>query len=75
IDEGHDFQPDWFRLAVRMGDGDSGSLLVLYDDAQSIYRPTGGRRLDFSFASVGIRAQGRPTILRTNYRNTLEVLS
>ncbi|VFT37513.1 hypothetical protein [Pseudomonas aeruginosa] len=75
IDEGHDFQPDWFRLAVRMVDGDSGSLLVLYDDAQSIYRPKGGRRLDFSFASVGIRAQGRTTILRTNYRNTLEVLS
>jgi len=29
----------------------------------------------FSFASVGIQAQGRTTILRLNYRNTLEILS
>ena len=31
--------------------------------------------MNFSFASVGIQAQGRTTILRLNYRNTLEVLS
>lgn len=76
IDEGHDFQPEWFRLAVTMVDPETKSLLVLYDDAQSIYRDQGNkRRLDFSFASVGIQAQGRTTILRTNYRNTLEVLA
>ncbi|MDV7210976.1 NERD domain-containing protein/DEAD/DEAH box helicase [Azotobacter beijerinckii] len=76
IDEGHDFEPDWFRLAVRMLDPESRSLLVLYDDAQAIYRGKGGRRgLDFSFASVGIQAQGRTTVLKVNYRNTLEVLS
>ena len=73
IDEGHDFEPDWFKLVVQMIDPQTNSLLVLYDDAQSIYRK--GPAMNFSFASVGIQAQGRTTILRLNYRNTLEVLS
>lgn len=73
IDEGHDFEPDWFKLVVQMIDPATNSLLLLYDDAQSIYRK--GPALNFSFASVGIQAQGRTTILRLNYRNTLEVLS
>ena len=77
IDEGHDFQPDWFRLVVQMVDPETNALLVLYDDAQSIYQQPGQRKagLNFSFASVGIQAQGRTTILRLNYRNTIEVLS
>ncbi|MBF8780007.1 DEAD/DEAH box helicase [Pseudomonas fulva] len=76
IDEGHDFQPEWFKLVVQMIDPQSNSLLVLYDDAQSIYRDKGGKSgMNFSFASVGIQAQGRTTILRLNYRNTVEVLS
>ena len=76
IDEGHDFQPEWFKLVVQMIDPDSNSLLVLYDDAQSIYRGKGGKSsMDFSFASVGVQAQGRTTILRLNYRNTVEVLA
>lgn len=74
IDEGHDFEPDWFRLVVQMIDPDTDSLLVLYDDAQSIYHRK-KRELDFSFASVGIQARGRTTILKVNYRNTAEVLS
>src|SRR5690606_12955508 len=48
IDEGHDFEPDWFRLVVQMVDPSSNSLLVLYDDAQSIYRSR-KKGLDFSF--------------------------
>ncbi|MNJ26232.1 DNA helicase II [compost metagenome] len=76
IDEGHDFQPEWFKLVVDMLDPVSNSLLVLYDDAQSIYRRKVGKGgMEFSFTSVGILAQGRTTILRLNYRNTLEVLS
>jgi superfamily I DNA/RNA helicase len=71
IDEGHDFQADWLRIAVQMVDPTTESLLLLYDDAQSIYEH--GRR-GFSFKSVGIQAQGRTTILRLNYRNTAEVL-
>jgi hypothetical protein len=73
IDEGHDFEPAWFALVVQMLDPQHNRLLVLYDDAQSIYRS--GRKRAFSFSSVGIQAQGRTTILRLNYRNTAEVLA
>ncbi|HEX5392565.1 MAG TPA: 3'-5' exonuclease [Rhodocyclaceae bacterium] len=72
IDEGHDFQPHWFKLVVQMLDPRSNSLLVLYDDAQSIYAKD--RKRKFSFKSVGIQAQGRTTLLRVNYRNTQEIL-
>jgi hypothetical protein len=70
IDEGHDFEPEWLKLVVQMADPETESLLLLYDDAQSIYRRRGG----ISLKSLGIRAQGRTTILRLNYRNTAEVL-
>lgn len=72
IDEGQDFDADWLRLIVQMLDPDDGSLLLLYDDAQSIYRPKG--TLDFALSSVGIQARGRTSILRINYRNTREIL-
>lgn len=73
IDEGHDFEPDWLRLVAQMVDPATNALLLLYDDAQSIYAKRERRR--FSFASVGIEARGRTTILRLNYRNTYEVLA
>jgi len=73
IDEGHDFRPEWFKLVAQMVDPATNSLLVLYDDAQSIYEPSAKRK--FSFSSVGIQAKGRTTVLRLNYRNTAEVLS
>lgn len=72
IDEGHDFEEAWLRLIVQMVDPDDGSLLLLYDDAQSIYKKKGG--IDFSLSSVGIQARGRTTILKLNYRNTNEIL-
>jgi len=72
IDEGHDFAPEWFKLVVQMVDPDTNSLLVLYDDAQSIYER--GKNRQFSFKSVGIQAQGRTTILKINYRNTRQIL-
>ena len=72
LDEGHDFQPDWLKLIVQMVDPTTNSLLVLYDDAQSIYEKK--QRGKFSFASVGIQARGRTTILKLNYRNTEEIL-
>lgn len=72
IDEAHDFQPEWFSVVLPMLESEDANLLVLYDDAQSIYNKKTG--LDFSFSSVGIKAQGRTTILRTNYRNTAEIL-
>jgi hypothetical protein len=71
IDEGHDFEANWLTLVTQMIDPRSNSLLLLYDDAQSIYgkkRPAG-----FSFRRVGVQAQGRTTILRVNYRNTDDI--
>ena len=72
IDEGHDFKPEWLKLVVQMVDPKTNSVLVLYDDAQSIYGDE--KRKKFSFRSVGIQAQGRTTILKVNYRNTDEIL-
>ncbi|MFH7241798.1 MAG: DEAD/DEAH box helicase [Spirulina sp.] len=73
IDEGHDFKSEWYQLVVQMVDPDTDSLLVLYDDAQSIYEKQ--QRQSFSFKSVGVKAQGRTKILHINYRNTQEILT
>ena len=73
IDEGHDFEPDWYKLIVQMIDPATNSLLVLYDDAQNIYGDADRRKI--SWKSLGVQAQGRTTILKLNYRNTLEILS
>jgi superfamily I DNA/RNA helicase len=72
VDEAHDFEDAWLRMATRLVDPATNSLLVLYDDAQSIYQK---KRRRFNFASVGIEARGRTSILRVNYRNTAEVLA
>ncbi|MCI5207887.1 MAG: DNA helicase II [Candidatus Electrothrix sp. ATG2] len=73
VDEGHDFAAEWLQLIVQMVDPETDSLLLLYDDAQSIYDNRSG--FDFSLSSVGVKAQGRTTILRLNYRNTHEILT
>ncbi|MGB4115635.1 MAG: 3'-5' exonuclease [Polaromonas sp.] len=72
IDEGHDFKPEWLKLVTQIVDPSTNSLLVLYDDAQSIYERS--RKKNFSFKSVGIQAAGRTTILKINYRNTRQIL-
>jgi len=73
IDEGHDFEADWLRLLAQMVDKKTQSLLFIYDSAQSIYK---GRHTKLKFpslASVGIKAQGRTTVLKKNYRNSSEI--
>ena len=72
IDEGHDFAPEWLKLVTQMVDPSTNSLLLLYDDAQSIYDR--GQKRNFSLKSVGIQAPGRTTILKINYRNTRQIL-
>lgn len=72
IDEGHDFEPEWLTLVAKMVNPESNNLLLLYDDAQSIYRRK--TQLKFTLASVGINARGRTTILKINYRNSREIL-
>jgi superfamily I DNA/RNA helicase len=73
VDEGHDFEPEWLKLVAQMVHPETNSLLVLYDDAQSINRRR--TRLGFSFAEVGIQARGRTTILRMNCRNTAQIMA
>ena len=73
IDEGHDFEPEWFKMLTSTLD-EQDSLLLLYDDAQNLYGSQ-QKRKKFSFKSVGIKAQGRTSVLKTNYRNTVEVLN
>jgi superfamily I DNA/RNA helicase len=63
----------WLKLVTQMVDPATNSLLVLYDDAHSIYERT-QKSKNFSFKSVGIQAQGRTTILKINYRNTRQIL-
>ena len=72
IDEGHDFEPHWLKLAAQMVNPETNALLLLYDDAQAIYGRA--RRGKLSFKQLGIQAQGRTNILKINYRNTQEVL-
>ena len=72
VDEAHDFEDAWLRMAVQLVNPATNSLLVLYDDAQSIYQK---KRRKFNFASVGIEARGRTSVLKLNYRNTAEVLA
>ncbi|MEG1279622.1 MAG: 3'-5' exonuclease [Comamonas sp.] len=72
IDEGHDFAPEWLKLVTQMVDPTTNSLLLLYDDAQSIYDRC--QKRNFSLKSVGIQASGRTTILKINYRNTRQIL-
>ena len=42
IDEAHDFEDAWLRIAQRPVHPQTNSLLVLYDDAQSIYQARSG---------------------------------
>ncbi|MXD33202.1 DNA helicase UvrD, partial [Escherichia coli] len=72
VDEGHDFDSRWLALIARLFDNASRSLLLMYDDAQSIYRRE--RALNFSLASVGVQAQGRTSVLPVNYRNPKRIL-
>lgn len=72
IDEGHDFEEDWLRLAVQMVDPATNNLLLVYDGSQSVFKQ---RRSNFTFKSVGIQAQGRSRpVLKINYRNPRPVL-
>ncbi|MBI2751835.1 MAG: NERD domain-containing protein [Burkholderiales bacterium] len=72
IDEAHDFQEAWLQMATKLVTPATNSLLVLYDDAQSIYQQ---KRRKFNFAKLGIKAVGTTSVFRLNYRNTAEVLA
>lgn len=75
IDEAHTFIPIWFQCCVQaLKDPENGDLMIVADGSQSIYK-----RSDFTWKSVGIKAQGRTISkkfdLDRNYRNTKEILT
>lgn len=70
VDEAHDFEPEWFALAVKMVDSETRALMIAYDDAQAIYKD----RKRPVWSHLGIEARGRTTVLRLNYRNTVQIL-
>jgi hypothetical protein len=75
IDEGQDFEDDYYRLLLNHLDPKTNSLLICYDIAQNIYKRKS------SWKKLGISATGKRTIqlgdvedqLVRNYRNTWEV--
>lgn len=71
VDEAHTFSPSWFRCCTEaLKDPDNGDLMIVSDGSQSFYQ-----RRQFSWKSVGVKAQGRTKKLDQNYRNTEEILS
>jgi len=70
VDEAHDFEEDWLRLAARMVNPDTRALMIAYDDMQAIYK---GRARPV-WSQLGIEAKGRTTVLKINYRNTAQIL-
>ena len=70
IDEAHDFEPQWLALAAKMVNPDTKALMIVYDDAQAIYK---GRKRPV-WKQLGIEAAGRTTVLKVNYRNTAQTL-
>jgi superfamily I DNA/RNA helicase len=70
VDEAHDFEPQWLALAAKMVNPDTKALMIVYDDAQAIYK---GRKRPV-WKQLGIEAAGRTTVLKVNYRNTAPIL-
>ena len=69
VDEAQDLTEVGVRLAHALGGGDKRDGLLLVGDGQQAVYPGG-----YSLASVGIDVVGRSAVLRTNYRNTRQIL-
>ena len=71
VDEAHTFDKSWFPSCVAaLKDTEDGDLMIVRDRNQGLYK-----RREFSWKSVGVKAQGRSKKLAQNYRNTQEILS
>jgi hypothetical protein len=71
VDEAHTFDKSWFPCCVAgLKDPEEGDLMIVSDRNQGLYK-----RSEFSWKSVGVKAQGRSKKLAQNYRNTQEILS
>lgn len=69
IDEGQDFEPEWFQLVSHLLNPETKSLLLVEDRAQDIYK----RKRSY-IQDTGLNFQGRSKILSINYRNTAQVV-
>ncbi|MEN8444165.1 MAG: 3'-5' exonuclease [Cyanobacteria bacterium J06555_13] len=71
VDEAHTFDKSWFPCCVAaLQDTEEGDLMIVSDRNQGLYK-----RREFTWKSVGVKAQGRSKKLAQNYRNTQEILS
>ncbi len=70
IDEAQDLTEVGIRLLHALAGGDRRDGLFMVGDGQQSVYPGG-----FSLASVGIDVRGRSTLLKTNYRNTKQILA
>ncbi|MEC1698313.1 3'-5' exonuclease [Schinkia azotoformans] len=69
IDEGQDFDPEWFQLVSNLLNPETKSLLLVEDRAQDIYK----RKRSY-LQDTGLSFQGRSKILSINYRNTAQIV-
>ncbi|MBD3253479.1 MAG: AAA family ATPase [Candidatus Lokiarchaeota archaeon] len=68
IDEGQDFESDWFKIIMEVINLKTNSLLITCDGIQGIYA-----RKQFSWSSVGIEARGRTRRFEKSYRTPIEI--
>ncbi|UZW13466.1 NERD domain-containing protein [Clostridium pasteurianum] len=69
IDEGQDLEKEWLEFIVKtLRNPEHSHLMLASDGAQNLYNR------NYTLKSVGIKAAGRTTIMRENYRNTKEIL-
>jgi len=70
VDEAHLLHPTWFTtIRMALKDEKQGNLLIVSDVNQKLKK-----RKRFKWKDMEIQAVGRSRILRTNYRNTKQVL-
>ncbi|HHY74736.1 MAG TPA: AAA family ATPase [Bacillus bacterium] len=70
IDEGQDFEVEWFQLVSSLLNPETKSLLLVEDRAQDIYK----RKRSY-LQDTGLSFQGRSKILSINYRNTAQIVT
>lgn len=69
IDEGQDFEGDWFKLVSNLLNPATQSLLLVEDRAQTIYK-----RARSYIQDTGMSFRGRSKVLNINYRNTAQIV-
>lgn len=70
IDEGQDFESEWFQLVSQLLNPETKSLLLVEDRAQTIYK----RKKSYA-QDIGLSFQGRSKVLSINYRNTAQIVT